>query len=207
MRCRYCRAETGGPPHCRRCAALHEEAWDLVLDRVFVKYRETNLEVLKQKHPNLVQRYSDILSYNHHSDHGMVIHGPPGTGKTRCCWLLMRRLHDDGVTVGAISAPALGDGLSNAAWEGDMTQWIGQLVACDVLFVDDIDKIPATPRVQQGLYTVIEQLTSTGRKLVVTANATGDAFLQPFSPTIGPAILRRIREFCRGIYMPLPKPQ
>jgi len=199
MLCRYCRtAVGGGQPCCRRCVALHEAAWETILDRRSI-YRETDLKVLQIKHPHLMTRYSDVLAYNHHSDKGLVLHGDSGTGKTRITWLLMRRLHDDGVPVGAISAPALGEGLSNSAFDGEMTDWIVQLSNCEVLFIDDLDKLVATPRVQQGLYTAIEHMTSTGRKLVITTNLTGPAFRQRFDPAIGPAIGRRIGQFCRQI--------
>lgn len=201
MKCMHCRRDIDTPTLinvCRWCVKTHEDIWDSILDRDSI-YRGSKIDILKTKNPSLERSYSTVTGWSPYSGKGLIISGPPGFGKTRSAWILMRRLFDDGVDVHALTATGFGAGVASHFGSGTGGDWIADTASHQVLFIDDLDKLVLTARVQSELYTVIESMTSTGRSLIITVNSGGNDFINRFDPSVGPAIYRRVSEFCKHV--------
>lgn len=132
---------------------------------------------------------------------GLILHGVPRTGKTRCAWLLIKRLMIEGRSVETSTSIALADHLS-AMWEAGPEQaaWYkDRLTSADVLFVDDLGKCKMTERVEADMFDVFDRRFSRGLPVIVTTNFVGDVLTRKFSPDRGPAFVARLREFCDAI--------
>lgn len=136
---------------------------------------------------------------------GLLLVGPTGTGKTRCAWLLVRRLfleerrrvmYFDGIGWGISVAQAYG--------EPDTTErWLDRLCRADVLFFDDLFKAKMTEAQEQALYGVFERRAAWLRPVIATMNSTGDMILARMTDNgradRGEPLLRRMREFCEVV--------
>lgn len=200
MNCKYCHRPVGESTNCacRWCESLHVSNWRDILPQVS-EYQLTDMAILKKKHPEFKALYDAVLAWRPGLGKGLVAYGPPGVGKTRTVWALMRRLFDSGVDVHALTATGFGDGISENYREGTGPEWIRRLSGHEVLFIDDLDKLVLTQRVQSELFAVMETVTSMRRYLVITANGSGGDFIRKFDPSIGAALYRRIVEFCDPI--------
>lgn len=181
---------------CRFCADLHADLWREVIGRRST-YEDTKIEILVAKNPEFESLYDRVLLWTPTSGKGLVCYGPPGVGKTRICWMLLRRLHDEGVDVCAMSATEFADGVADNYRAGKGPEWIREICSHRILFIDDLDKMVTTDRVQAELFAVLESMTSDGKMLIVTTNCSGADFIAQFAPSVGPAIHRRLAEFCK----------
>jgi chromosomal replication initiator protein len=106
----------------------------------------------------------------------LVLHGPPGTGKTQLTTTLLRQLADcpEVVTARVVAAGDLARvaGTDEAAGFADR-----DLVACDLLVLEDIQLLPA--READAVCDLLDRRTARRRATVVTANA-------------GPAVLKHL---------------
>ena len=67
------------------------------------------------------------------------------------------------------------------------------------LCIDDFGKFKVTERLEADIYDLIEGFTAYGKPILLTTNGTGKVLEPQFSPDRGPAIIRRIRDFCTPI--------
>lgn len=200
MNCKYCRQPVGESNSCacRWCLELHDRNWFEILPQIS-EYQVTDMAILKKKHPQFKLLYDSVLAWRPGLGKGLVAYGPPGVGKTRTVWMLLKRLFDIGVDVHALTATGFGDGISENYREGTGPAWIRSVSSHEVLFIDDLDKLVLTQRVQSELFAVVETMTSMRRSIIITANGAGQDFIRKFDPSIGAALYRRIVEFCDPI--------
>ena len=132
---------------------------------------------------------------------GVLIHGPPDTQKTRCAFLILARLWEEGRSVRALNAVDFGiEGPSRMARGLDrFEEWAGALERVDALLFDDLGKGKMTDRAEEILYRIIEHRTANRLPLIVTTNDTPETLMQRLSPDRGPAIVRRLMEFCEAV--------
>jgi DNA replication protein DnaC len=144
-----------------------------------------------------------VISWEY-GPNGLLLCGPTGTGKSRSIWL---RLHSEvleGRRVEAWTATQLGTHISTL-FSADSEQgekFTDKLVWKDILYIDDFDKMRATPRVASTLFDIVDRRTSGGKPILLSLNAQPGELARRFSndnPEAGPALIRRLEEFCAVI--------
>jgi hypothetical protein len=129
---------------------------------------------------------------------GLIIQGPTAKCKTRAAWRLMRRIHDEGGTIRALTGGDFGREFADAAGNHFRKEWFEKLVAATVFFLDDLGKSKWTPAVWGEFFEVVE---ARGRKQRATVLTTNDGN-QTLAAKCGDKelwepLLRRLREFER----------
>ena len=165
-------------------------------------------------HPGMprAEKTASILGWKR-GPAGLLIYGATRKGKTRCAWMLVKRLIvDDGLNVIALSSVEFANHAALAASTGSLchVEWKQELFECDVLFIDDLGKNKMTELVEADLFDVIETRTSNGRPIIITTNFVGrkspteprvygEALDDKFSPDRGAPLIARLREFTKAI--------
>ncbi len=131
---------------------------------------------------------------------GLVLHGTTGAGKTRCLYWLLRREFTAGRTLSVLDhssayryAEAYEQGPSAAR------HWIEHRCTVDILAMDDIFKAKLTDSFEQAIFTIISQRTERGLPVLLTTNDVGATLEGRMSKDRGPALVRRLREFCEAV--------
>ena len=149
------------------------------------------------------EQYEDIMAWTY-GPHGLLLIGPTATGKTRCAWMLMRRLILDGRSVKAFDGLGWGIAVSKAFGEpATAEQWLDSVCRADVLFIDDLFKAKMTEAQEQAALGVFERRTANLKPIIVTMNSTPDMILGRMSEhgreDRGDPMIRRMKEFCQVI--------
>lgn len=146
--------------------------------------------------PTKLQR---VLEWKH-GPKGLVLHGTTGAGKTRCLYELLKREFKAGRTVSVLdhsSAYRYGDAFEQGP--SAARHWIEHRCTVDILALDDIFKAKLTDSFEQAVFTIISQRTERGLPVLLTTNDVGATLEGRMSKDRGPALVRRIREFCESI--------
>lgn len=137
-----------------------------------------------------------LLDYPY-SPMGLIIVGDSGTQKTRTAWLIVNRWIAAGKRVACFDSLSFAHAVDRQFGNGDGPEWIEEVCSHDAVYFDDIDKCKLTEKVQTEMFGIIDKFVSNEKPIIVTSNTSGPAFEQRFSPNIGPAMRRRLREFCK----------
>ncbi len=131
---------------------------------------------------------------------GLVMHGPTGSGKSRCLWELLKRERNLGRRVRVLDHGSSYDYAGMYAKDtAAASQWVQVHSTIDLLALDDVFKAKLTDSFEQALFTIVSTRTERGLPMVVTCNDVGDSIAARMSPDRGPAFVRRLREFCDAI--------
>ena len=106
----------------------------------------------------------------------LLLHGPPGTGKTFLVQTMVRELirHPDGITVQVIPARDVKEQTPDPAeFENGFADW----VACDLLAIEDVQHLPV--KSASALCRLLDRRASRRRPTVLTAS-TGPAGMSQF---------------------------
>lgn len=125
---------------------------------------------------------------------GLVVYGETRRGKTRAVWLLIKQLVLDGFMVKAFQPGDLVDEVSENA--ADLSDWREEMLAADVVFIDDFGKWKLTERLEAELFDLINRRTSNLKPFILTTNFVGEELARKFSEDRGLPLVERIREFC-----------
>lgn len=159
-----------------------------------VAFRDTQAHMLPS--PQMLQRVM-VWKFGRQ---GLCLHGPTGTGKSRCAWMLASREHKAGRVVRSMDAKM---GYVYAAQFAEspavVKEWIDKHTACDILLLDDIFKVKLTESVECAIYSVFSMRTEDGKPTILTTNDTGDSILDRMSVDRGAPFVRRLRQFTRAI--------
>lgn len=131
---------------------------------------------------------------------GLLLLGPTGTGKTRCLYVLLKREFSKGRTISVLdhsSAFRYAERFNESP--AAVNHWMEHKCNVDILALDDIFKARLTDSFEQAIFTIISQRTERGRPVLLTTNDTGESLVDRMSADRGPALVRRLREYCESI--------
>jgi len=131
---------------------------------------------------------------------GLVLHGPSGTGKSRCGWLLIEREYKLGRNSASMDSTA---GLKYASKFSTsaavVEEWIDGFIKCDLLFMDDIFKNKLTDSFEGVIFTLLDQRIQQMKPTIITSNDTGKTLTSRMTEDRGEPLIRRLREHSRMI--------
>lgn len=136
----------------------------------------------------------------HWGSKGLLFIGNSGRGKTRCMYLLMKRLFHSGRRIVSLTSGEFRRQNAKEAMAGVGDAFIDRCSEVDVFFMDDLGQMKVTASAGEALLDVIEARTRSGKPCFFTTQYSGKEFINRFEePPMGQAIVRRIREFCEEV--------
>ncbi len=179
----------------RREAELNE-MWKRICPEA---YRETD-----PSFPLMDQRLlAGIMRYRPESGRGIGLYGATGTRKTRMMFLLLHRLHLEGLRVFACSSKRIAGCFAikygSDARSDQARAVIRRCYSSEILLLDDLGKQRFSTAGESEFFDLVEDRTSRLRPILWTANATGDELAAMMSADRGGPIVRRLTEFCETI--------
>lgn len=135
--------------------------------------------------------------------------GDTGSGKTRIAWTLLKRLiisAKKDLSFEWFDAIGFGHAISKHYRDEDAEHWLEELGKKDLVFFDDLGKLKLTERAETELFGLIERRCAAELPIIATTNDTGDSLAARMTENRGPAMIRRLREFCQIIQFANPLP-
>ena len=138
------------------------------------------------------------------SPEGLGFIGAPGTGKTRCAWRLLRRLHFAGRRVYGLTATAYAKACADQFHDDPEVKAGAEAVLrrcqrVEVLLLDDMGKQRFTERAEMELFALLEHRTGNLLPTVWTANAEKGDLKKMLSADRAEPLIRRLVEFSRVV--------
>lgn len=135
---------------------------------------------------------------------GVLFEGPPGTGKTRAAWCILKRMVEAGKSCYGLTSTqfakfAADQWHSNSEDKGTACENMDRCRRTAILLIDDLGKQKMTERGETELYDVLEWRTTNLKPTIITTNASGDQLKKMLSEDRRQPILRRIRDFSQYI--------
>jgi DNA replication protein DnaC len=201
------------PTVCGGCHAKREES-NLAAARLLrVKAFERTCPPIYQdtdpSHPGMppAAKLQRIFDWQY-GPKGLLLHGDTRKGKTRCMWLLLKRLIiEEGREVEAITCGQFAKDCAQYYRRDYECPWMERLVEADVLFIDDLGKSKMTQRVAADLFEIFEQRCAWKRPTFFTTNFVGNTLKEKLAAQTDSQqhdhepFIARIREFCEPIHL------
>ena len=184
---------------CGDCARKkREEAFAIICPSL---YQKTDASRLPQ------EQLKKAMDWKYGS-RGAILLGETGKGKSRVAWSLLKRvLVDDKPLPNSrtildfiwFDATSFGHEVIRSYRDETADIWLERVSTCALVFFDDLGKLKLTERAEVELFGVIERRCANELPIIVTTNDTGDSLAARMSDNRGPAMIRRLREFCEPI--------
>jgi DNA replication protein DnaC len=147
-----------------------------------------------------VKQYEQVKSWKYSST-GLLLRGDTGTGKTRCAWKLIERLMVcDLWRVDCFDCIGFAHQLARKFRDEESVEdWVAELADRPIVFFDDLGKLKFTERAEVELFGLIERRCANKKPIIATTNDSGDSLAARMTDNRGPAMIRRLREFCQII--------
>lgn len=179
-------------------AIIKADAADMIAQEIPRRYRENDCS-------RFPAEWSQIIKWKPNSDgRGLVVVGDTGKCKTRMLCQLAMNLAHIGVKFSFMRSSTLA-ALVRQQYS-DFEPWaardeIKRLSRVPVLIVDDLGKQASSPAVEEAFFDLIEERTSQGLPVLVTANAKGAELERMMSADRGRPLIRRIRDYCTAVVL------
>jgi DNA replication protein DnaC len=131
---------------------------------------------------------------------GLLLMGIPGNGKTSLAVAILRRTVEQTQGRYSVRFWNVPTGLTQLRQSFDGEQEAGcilDLICNRLLVVDDLGKQQLTPWVQGQLHTLVENLWSEGRQVVITTNQTP----AQLKNTLDPSVVSRLLDMCSALLL------
>ena len=192
---------------CARCSSRQRAPDE---NRIVVRSwfeRNCPIEFQKPFDPKLcksLKATDEVMRWNFRDGKGVVLYGETRHGKTRAVWRALQQLDKQGVKIEAWNAEQwamqcsrlIGESMSAAI------DWLNASSEVPVLFIDDIDKMTLTSRVQSELFYLINKRCADNKPMIITTNQVGKGLAAKFEIELGNALVERLRDpslFCDAI--------
>lgn len=138
------------------------------------------------------------------SPEGLGFIGAAGTGKTRCAWRLLKRLHFAGRRVYGLTATAYAKACAdqfhdNLEVKASAEAVLMRCLRVEVLLLDDMGKQRFTERAEMELFALLEHRTGSLLPTIWTANAEKGDLKKMLSPDRAEPLIRRLVEFSKVV--------
>lgn len=171
--------------------AQRESDWRQICPPI---YRETQPEKLPDP-AKLVK----VLEWEHNR-HGLILHGKTRKGKSRCAWLLARKVFFEGKSVRVLDSRSGFEYAARFSHGAErVLDYIDSHSRCGLLFLDDVFKAKLTESFEQAIFAIIENRQAFGRPILATTNDTGDTLKSRMSADRGDALIARLKEMCEVV--------
>ncbi len=131
---------------------------------------------------------------------GLLLYGATGCGKSRVAWEIAKREVLAGKSFKCVNAFELARYPSMLMADSAAAEaFASELVKIDLLMLDDVFKAKPTERIEELLFAVIDERGGWDRPCIVTLNDTGDTLTNRLSSDRGPALIRRLRDYCESL--------
>lgn len=160
------------------------------------RFRDTDLDRVPNR-----EAAEKVVSWNY-GPQGLLVFGKTGLCKTRCIFKLLERLHfKERRSIVVVNGPEFGLTISSSFFKDQVAaqEYVTKLIRADVLYLDDLDKLKVTDRVEAELYHIVNARTSRNRPILVSVNLVGDALADTMSENRGEPIVRRLRDYCTPV--------
>lgn len=174
-----------------RSRTIDASGWERICPPCF-----QNTEPSRLPSPTKLQR---VLQWQY-GPKGLVLHGVTGIGKSRCLYELLKREFKAGRSI-CVMDHSSGYRYAEAYESGPnaVNRWVEHRCKVDILAFDDLFKAKLTESFEQVVFTITAQRTERGLPILMTTQDVGKTLEQRMSPDRGPALIRRLREFCEPI--------
>lgn len=135
--------------------------------------------------------------------HGLILHGPTGSGKTHIAIGILREAINrdcSGIYCNVNELLARLRATYQEDSEEIESEVIEELAGCDLLVLDDLGSEVTTGWVLDRLYLLINQRYEAVRPVIVTTNCDKDTLREK----VGPRIASRLHEMCKAPFPPFP---
>ena len=146
-------------------------------------------------------RLRRVYAWNY-QPHGMVLHGVSHRGKTRSVWELLRKISAENRSLKIIATDGTSWGDECAARFKDNTvyDWLEEQFKADLLFIDDLDKLVHTDRVEAEVFRIFKLRCERQLPTIFTTNLVEEKLRARFANAeIAAAFLERVFEYCEDV--------
>ena len=132
---------------------------------------------------------------------GLIFHGFTGRYKTRAAYLLLRRLHYEGIKIAAFDSTDFANKCADKFRDGSGGVWIESLIRIPIFFIDDLGNEPSGERGAGEIFHIIKRRGEEMLPVIITTNTVGGELSTKLRgpQDRGYSLVRRLREFCEPI--------
>jgi hypothetical protein len=152
-------------------------------------YRDSDRARLPQK------QLAEVEAWRY-GPQGLLLHGETGKGKSRCAWILLRRLYvEEDIWPKVFNAADFAHAITkNFNADANPERWLENVCTAKLVFFDDFGKCRLTERGESELFGIIEYRMAAELPVIITTNFMGESLAGCMRPDIGVALVRRLRE-------------
>jgi len=146
-------------------------------------------------------QYEQAMKWKYGSK-GLILLGETGKCKTRIAWEVIRKTFESvekKISFRWFDCVGFGHELAKHYKSEDAETWLEDTASVGMLFFDDLGKLKMTERAEVELFGLIERRFAFQLPIIVTTNDTGNTLAARMTDNRGPALIRRLREFCEPI--------